>query len=178
MYPIDRRQVAAIIYSNLNSLRKTGILLQVSHTTVMRWLVSPIKKPRRRLNDKILKSESVVEIISCTIKNDPFISIRKLRELIKTSIGINVSLELIRVAIKKQGLTKKKARFFGEPKNLKEKTDVFLSKRKQYLDENKIFLSIDETSFGRNGFIMHGYSEKGKRLLIRKKNPRTKYPFD
>jgi len=39
MYPIDRRKLAQHIYSLFNSLRKTAIVLQVSHSTVHRLVV-------------------------------------------------------------------------------------------------------------------------------------------
>jgi transposase len=40
------------------------------------------------------------------------------------------------------------------------------------LKQGKTFLSIDETSFGRNGFELKGYSEIGKKLFVRKNVPR------
>lgn len=47
MYPVDRRTLAVHIYSLLKSLRKTATMLQVSHSTISRWLKNPIKKPYR-----------------------------------------------------------------------------------------------------------------------------------
>ena len=40
MYPIDRRKLAIHVYSLFSSLRKTARILQVSHSTVSRWLKS------------------------------------------------------------------------------------------------------------------------------------------
>lgn len=37
MYPLDRRKVAIHIYSVVSSLRKTALLLNISHSTVARW---------------------------------------------------------------------------------------------------------------------------------------------
>jgi hypothetical protein len=63
-----------------------------------------------------------------------------------------LSRELLRVVIiKKQGLSKKKAKFFSKPSNLEAVTDAFLKKRDQLLAEGRTFVSIDETSFGRHG---------------------------
>ena len=92
--------------------------------------------------------------------------------MILSTLNINVSKELIRIAIKRQGFTKKIARFYGEPKTLPEKTKEFLQLRDKYIDENRIFISIDETSFGRNGIITKGYSTKGNKLFVRKQKPR------
>ena len=111
-------------------------------------------------------------MIKLSILNDPFVSILKLKELIYTTLKITVSKELVRIAIKKQGFTKKKARFYGQPKNLEEKTKEFLEKRMLYKSLNKQFISIDEVSFGRNGINTKGYSKKGSKLFIQKNTPR------
>jgi len=171
MYPIDRRLVAINIYSKLQSLRKTGLLLQVCHTTISRWLKSP-KRCERKRPQKVLKSDTIVECIKKSIKNDPFISVLKLQKLLLESLSLNVSRELVRIAIKRLGFSRKKAKFYGEPKNLESKIKQFIEKRNEYLKQGKIFLSIDETSFGRNSFEYKGYSEIGKKLFVRKKFPR------
>ena len=44
--------------------------------------------------------------------------------------------------------------------------------RNKYINENRTFISIDETYFGRNGIVTRGYSKKGKKLFIRKTKPR------
>jgi transposase len=103
MYPIDRRKMALHIYNMLHSLRKTAILLQVSHTTISRWLKNQERKKYYRNPESLLKSETIVDIIKSSIENDPFITLKKLRDLIKQSLTLDVSKELIRVAIKRQG---------------------------------------------------------------------------
>ena len=55
MYPLERRNIALHIYSILNSLRKTAILCQVSHSTIFRWIHSPYKKQYTKAN-KVYKS--------------------------------------------------------------------------------------------------------------------------
>jgi transcriptional regulator of aromatic amino acid metabolism len=44
MYPLDRRLLAQHVYSLVPSLRRTAVLLKVSHTTVARWLGQPQRK--------------------------------------------------------------------------------------------------------------------------------------
>lgn len=171
MYPLDRRLVAINIYSKLKSLRKTGSLLQVCHTTVSRWIKKP-KRLERKKPQKVLKSETIVECIKASIMNDPFISVIKLQKLLAESLSLHVSTELVRIAIKRLGLSRKKAKFYGQPNNLESKIKQFIENRDKYLKQDKLFLSIDETSFGRNSFESKGYSEIGKRLFIRKKLPR------
>lgn len=172
MYSIDRRAIAINIYNELQSLRKTAKLLQVCHTTVYRWLKNPMKQQRKVNTNKILKSTSIVEIVKSTIVNDPFISIRKLKTLIKDSINIDVSYELVRVAIKRHGFSKKKAKFFARPKDQDIKVNEFLDQRNFYKEKGYKFISIDETSFGRNGFETRGYCPIGEKLFVCKKTPR------
>jgi transposase len=51
------------------------------------------------------------------------------------------------------------------------KTKYFLENRTKFLSHNRSFVSIDETSFGRNGVNIKGYSLKGTKLFIRKAAP-------
>jgi transposase len=171
MYSIDLRKVTINVYNLLKSLRKTGKICNISHTTVSRWLFNTDRKSYKT-NYENTKTYKVKEIIKTTILSNPFISLIKLKEIIKSVLKIEVSKELLRNAIKIHGYTKKKAKFFGNPSNLKEKTEKFIEFRDKYIKEGKIFVSIDETSFGRNGIIQKGYSLKGMPLKICKKNPR------
>lgn len=167
MYSLDRRQIAYHIYYKLQSYRKTASLLQVSHSTVFRWLntipkvIENIKIPN--------KSEMIMDIVKTTINTDPFIIVEQLCVLIKDNLKINVSKELVRIIIKRLGITRKKAKFYNKSKNLYELVNKFINKRNHYIQEGRTFISIDETSFGKNGIQIYGYNKKGERLLIQKK---------
>jgi len=172
MFAINHRQLAIHIYGLVHSLRKTAILAQVSHMSVSRWLKTVERKQYTYTNRNHFKSDAVVDIIRTTIQNDPFISIIKLVSIIHEALGITVSKELVRVAIKRMGLTKKKARFYGTTSSLEAKTNAFLAKRANYIAANHTFVSLDETGFGRHCPITKGYAAKGARLYVRKKMPR------
>jgi putative transposase len=92
--------------------------------------------------------------------------------MIKNALAIDVSRELIRTILKNNNFTKKKARFYGQPKDLENKIETFLIKREEFKTQNKIFVSIDEASFGRNNISTYGYALKGKKVFIRKNIPR------
>jgi transposase len=156
----------------MKSLRKTAKLLQVSHSSIQRWIKHPEKKTYTKKTIIQYKSIVIVDIIKLSIINDPFISLCKLKELIQDTMKIEVSKELIRIAIHRLGITKKKARFYGAPSTLPKQTEEFIIKRQQFLNEGRNFISIDETSFGRNGINVRGYSKKGEKLYIKKKNAR------
>lgn len=170
MYPLDRRKLAIHVYSLFNSLRKVANILKVSHTTVSRWIKNPEKKKYTR--NIVPKSMLITETLRASIKNDPFISILSMKQIIKDTFKFEVSKELIRVAIKSMNLSRKKARFFSTTKDLSTKTLDFIQKRDSLLSQEYTFFSLDETSFGRRGKPVTGYSEKGKVLRIVRKQPR------
>jgi transposase len=85
---------------------------------------------------------------------------------------VHVSKELVRVALKEHGFTRKRARFFGAPPQLPEKTIEFIKTRDRLLEEGRVFWSLDETSFGRHGRPVYGYSQRGQQLVIKKGCPR------
>ncbi len=69
-------------------------------------------------------------------------------------------------------MTKKKARFFSQPKNLSEKIEQFIFARDEYIKQGRQFVSLDETSFGRNSKSAFGYCRKGTPLRIVKNSSR------
>jgi hypothetical protein len=102
----------------------------------------------------------VAETIKAAIAaNNPFTSLSQLRKRLGKVFPFTLSRELLRVVIiKKQGLSKKKAKF--------------LKKRDQLIADGRTFVSIDETSFGRHGAEVRGYAPVGKPLVIKRARPR------
>lgn len=174
MYPIDRRRVATHIYRLLRSLRKAALFLNVSHSTVKRWISCPDRKEydaeERKATSKTCR---VTSFIRTSIESDPFITLRKLRKSVYEFLGVVVSVELVRTVISKIGFSKKKARFFGKPRTQESKTHEFLRLRTRFMMEGRKFFSLDETSFGRHGKSVYGFSVKGRPLYARKKEARV-----
>jgi transposase len=168
MYPIDRRKIAVHIYALLRSLRKVARLVDVSHSTVARWLKHPDKKQYKQ-RGSTKSSDTVVQILRASIAAHPFTALADLRQLIKDTLQLSVSKELVRTIIKKLGFSKKKAKRFGTSPDLESKTAAFIARRDALLAEGRRFYSIDETSFGRNGPATYGYALRGQPLLLRKK---------
>jgi hypothetical protein len=94
------------------------------------------------------------------------------KKLIQDTLHISVSKELVRLIIKREGFTRKKAGFYGEPTNLDEKTRQFMQERYIFFQNGYDFVSIDEVSFGRNGINAFGYAKNGQKLFVRKTTPR------
>lgn len=173
MYSLDRRKIALHMYSILNSLRKVASLLSVHFSTVSRWIKN-IERKSYTLKDRThLKAEIVRDLIKGTIHANPFMSIRKLKTQIFDALQISVSYELIRCVIKNLGLSKKKAKFFSAPKLLPQKVKDFLEARERFKILDKRFVSIDETSFGRNYCETRGFAPKGAPLYWQRNKPRV-----
>ena len=142
----------------------------MSHSTIHRWIICPERKQYPKRHKK--KTEIVVGCLLNIIKYDPFTSLRSIQQRVKIGSNCTVSLQLIRSAIKSIGLTKKKARFHGKPSRVAEDTIKFVEKRNTFMRNGHQFVSLDETSFGRNGAVTRGYSKKGKPLFVKSKPSR------
>jgi transposase len=174
MYPGDRRVLALHVYGLLHSLRKTARLVLVSHSTIARWLRNP--KPKGYCRTTPTKSQAVSESIRAAVQSDPLASVRTIRDRILEVLGMAVSCGLIRVALKRLGYSRKKARFCGPklPNTQHErKTREFIQARKEFVEQERTFVSIDETSFGRHTPAIMGYSMRGTPLYVGKVKPRV-----
>ena len=125
MYPFDRRSQVQRLYSLLLSYRKVAFVLNVSHTTVARWLKQVKRSPYPKRENT--KSDQVKETLMALIQFDPFISLHKLKAKITEMTNVIVSKELLRLLIAKQKYTKKTAKFFSEPKDLKIKLNCLFN---------------------------------------------------
>lgn len=176
MYPLDRRLLAPHVYSIFNSLRKAAAILKVSHTTVARWLATPLDKfngsaSRRSAPRKM--SNQLVELVRAAVASDPFVSLRRLRNTIKETTGVQISVELARSAVRSAGLTYKKAKFFSRTPRSEDATAAFVARRDQLVAEGRPFVSLDETSFGRHAKLPRGWSPAGAPLAIPRKQARV-----
>ena len=173
MYSFDIRKVACHIYSIVKSLRKTALLVSVSHSSVGRWVNSFFPRAYRSTN-RILKSDEIVDILRSAIMSNPLTCASRLKRIVYDAINLNVSTELIRTVIRdKLQFSHKKARFCGRPKNQSEKVHLFIKSRNSFLKQGKNIVSIDETAFGRFSHNhVSGYSPIGKPLYVSKIRPR------
>jgi len=129
MYPVDRRRIAWRIYSLLKSSRKTASLLQVSHTTVLRWLRNAERKKYKRSAPKtdILKAR-----LREMVENDPSFTLRKAKATIEAATGISVSQQLVRVVLKSLGYRRRKVQLHARPTSTEIATTAFMESRYRY----------------------------------------------
>lgn len=171
MYSSDIRRIATNLYIRLNSLRKVSLIIETSHSTISRWVNCKSCLKHLSKNKKI-ETPIILEVMDLYIKTHPFASLKDVKNLIYEQFNIASSTELIRLVLKKLNFSRKRARYYSVPKNDEEKLQSFLEKRQQFINENRNFISIDETSFGRNYLPAVGYSKKGERLRIKRTNSR------
>lgn len=165
MYSTDLRVAALSIYRKVGSLRKTGALLQVSHATVARWLVSGgIRQPYPA---RLSKASEVILFIRDAIQQNPFWTSRDLALHISNK-WVSVSRELVRMALHRHGYSRKKAKFVGRPSNIVAKTTDFVARRDALLKAGRQFVSVDETSFGRHGAPVYGWTTKDAPLYAKR----------
>ena len=170
MYSKDIREIAVRLYNHLNSLRRVSKFINSSHSTISRWLIT-IEINQRNTKRKILETPIIIDAIKLFLEQKPFSTLKDTRQLIKDNFDVSVSTELIRLVIKNTiNFSRKRARYFSIPKNDQEKLETFLNKRQQYISENRNFISIDETSFGRHIYPSFGYSKRNTRLNIKRPN--------
>ena len=171
LYPEDRKFSVRQVYAREKSIRKTAKILQVSKSTVQRWLAQEkVIKQKERKRPMLSK---IVDFVDSGLQDNPFLSCRKLKEILASKIDITVSLELIRTAIQILGYTRKKARFYGLAKNALKLNQRFIKLRDQYIAKGYPIFSIDETGFGRFSYNKsYGYAKSGKPLFVRKEKPR------
>ena len=126
MYSFDLKKATINAYNELKSLRKVAKMFQVSHTTVSRWLKQRPRKPYFR--DIFFKSNFIVETVKQLIRNDPFISLRKMKHFIDSTFDFSVSKELVRTVLRRSGYTRKKCKACSEPKNYKQKQGIYATR--------------------------------------------------
>lgn len=170
MYSRDLQLLTVHHYRRQGSLRKTADLMCVSHMTVKRWIKSLERQKREKRNTK---TRCIMDFVIDIVSSEPETTLKQIQNKVEQHINIRVSKELIRLILKKQNISRKKIRYFGECKDLTMKTETFMAHRNLLLSKGRKFVSIDETSFGRHHRIVYGYSKKGNRIYKRKANARV-----
>lgn len=163
MYSNDFKAACVRLHAYCKSCRKVASLIGSSASSVCRWIKTNFETVhvRKEHNHKCSIS---LDAISLLIESNPLTTIREVHDALKV-LGMNVSNELVRLAMKKAGYSWKKARFYPTPSNTLEKTNAFLQKRSTL--SSRLIIPIDETGFSSNVRPTYGYAKRGKRLHIK-----------
>lgn len=167
MYSKDLRQAACKLYERCKSLRETAELFGIGKSTLQRWCAHGVKvKQRLQYPTKI--TSPMKELIKECINKDPCTTAIKLKKIIYTYTGCNISKQLVLQAICACGYTKKRCRKRGgvpTPERVKE----YCTSAFSINPETCIF--VDETYIDYSEHSSYGYSMKGQRATkVSKRN--------
>jgi transposase len=124
MYSNDVRKIAIRLYKTISSFRKVALIIGSSHSSIYRWLNNSDKP--RKIQTMKLNSSKILDSITLYIKTHPFCSVGDVNKVLSQTYNTSVSDELVRLTIKKLcNFTKKRARYFSQPKDEKENYLIF-----------------------------------------------------
>ena len=151
-------------------------MVKVSHSTIARWVKdSSSKAYNNTKRTEFSKAFIISETLRAIVKTNPIVTHKEMKDNIFKTFNFTVSSSLIRTVLRLNLLTRKKARFFGLATKQESTTSVFVGRREQFIQEGRLFFSLDETSFGRHGFLRSPHtdthtkvnnSESRKRCLV------------
>lgn len=157
MYSIDFKKLVLKLYKQYKSYRKVCSIVNISISTLSRWINNGIINKKRNLFYNKIKD--IKNIILTYLLNNPFITINEIKNLL-FNINIKISYKTIINAIKNLNFTKKKA---SHKVNKNQITELEKNKLKEFFNKNNIY-SIDECYFSEKVLPNYGYSKKGERL--------------
>lgn len=169
MYSEGFRQAAANVYSHVNSLRKTSKLVNVSFSSIQRWIQNGIRKKKKLYTQLQKKASDVQQVIRETILSDPFVTCSQLAYIVKERCGFQVSRQLVAIAIKRIGYSKIKCSRANarSPNENIQRIHSFLENLTKCLkDTGKSIVAIDECGFDLKMYPRKAYGVRGKRLNI------------
>lgn len=170
MYQKGFRDAAERLFRFVKGYRKTARILEISHTTMRRWL--QIRSHRLRKLPK-QNCPSIVQAIRVSIAQNPFYTCSQLRRIVHEKTGLHVSRQLVSCAIRKAGYNKLKCRSDSSNVNSKESYATFLNCLRDCIGNGKTIIAVDECGFDKRLIPLTGYGEKGKRLRIHNKSARS-----
>ena len=166
-YSVDFREFAVELYGRWQNVRRVAAFLHVSPASISRWTRRLIPLPPGRHPKP--QNPEVLVAIKAFLASKPLSTVENVRSHLAEKAGITASRELVRLAVKNAGLTKKKARFHGPGPVPEEKISAFLQSWRQYSNEGRMFVSVDEVGFSANVAPLQGYAPKGERLRLHRK---------
>ena len=144
MYSKDLITVALKLYNQIGSLRKVSMLINTSHSTISRWKSRNGNIPPRKTRNQKLSGSNIIDALNLHISTNPFSSIKDIKKMFLECCAVSASSELVRLCLKKNNISRKRARYYSEPKDDATKLRAFLDKRSQFVKENRVFVSVDE----------------------------------
>lgn len=171
MYSNDIKIRAITLYNKFKNYRNIAKLLDISKSTIHRW-VNNITQHRQ-----INNIDFIIKFVKCVIDRNKFITIKQIVCKIKNKFNKTYSQSFIYTIIKKTlnySFKKINNKNFNKSINdLKMKHNIF-KKQIKNINTNNI-ICIDETYIHSNYSPNYGWSKKGTRLFHYKKSNPIKY---
>jgi transposase len=167
MYSQDLKTRVVQLYQNIGSLRKVSQLINVSKSTIHRWVCGIFNK---RVNDAH-NIERMIDIIKTKVKKNPFVTINCIRNSITKQLSVTYSRSFIHtVMVRTMNLSYKKASKVNIPSN---KQRLVAHQRSYYRKirqlNKKDIIYVDETGFYSTMVPVYGWGTKGEPLIVKQK---------
>jgi transposase len=169
-----RQAVLRLLASTSLSMRKIAAAFAIGASTVSRWARHGIMVKKRVFGSKL--TSDMVQTIKTILLREPCLGLRPLRSRIFDIFGVRISKGLASAAIRKAGLTRKRARLQFTPKS----AEVLNGLREAFCEavasyRGKMIVFVDESGFSlRSASPPCGYAPKGMPLRISSKPPMGK----
>ena len=165
MHPLLLRQISKRMHKKLNfSIRKIAKLLNISKSSIHRWINNSTKKKNYYNNSQF---ENCKQLLLDFIKNNPHIRLKDIQYYLHTK-HINLSISSICRYLKLLRISYKKVSFqhYTNWNALQQKREQFNNLIK--IIDKKDIISLDESYFYQQLHRSYGYSIVGKKCIVPK----------
>lgn len=145
MYAIAFRKAAVTLYDAVRSLRTAARYLQVSYSSISRWVKSlypsirGISMPRKLLD---MHKQFIKHILT----NEPFLCCQDIVSKLFSKFQLSVSRQLVHVCIRKLGFRRVSCKVRGGSPSSTQCRD-FVTSIESSRSESPLFVSVDESGF-------------------------------
>lgn len=165
MYDSGFRSAAFAVYSYLRSIRKTSKALGISKSTLSKWKAQTQRQKSTRKRKYL--QQNIRDTICQLLNGSPFLTCTELRHLVFKHTGVNISRQLVSIALKTYGYSKVKTR------NVHERALVQAPRIKEFFhaftairSSDTPVVAVDECGFDSRMLPLKGYSKRGHRLTV------------
>ena len=163
MYSLDFKKLAIRLYKQYQNYRVVTRILNISTSTLHRWVHQGIKarlKPKQPSTMFLLLQHHIKNFLL----NNPFSTILSMAQHIHQCLGIKVSTKTVGKYLRHLAFSKKKAFHQTARTTAPEALQRFKECRSQWIQQDKVFFSVDECYFSERILPSYGYSPVGTRL--------------
>lgn len=168
MYSLDFRNAVRSVYEYTQSMRRVGLILKVSSSTVHRWLQTadaPRHWPRR--GSKF--TDAMVALMQLQLQASPTTTAAQLKALICTKLGVDVSRQLVSLVLKNRlNMSWKRTRKRGcasAKHDRKEQVRHFCKEFITAFTEGTL-VACDESGFDQRARPVYGYAPRSKPAIL------------